>query len=360
MRITERTAKSAAVPSNGQAIYFDDDVKGFGVRVTSNGSRSWVVEVRRGSRSQRITIGKVAEISAAEARSLAIEIKRGGLGKRERYRATVKDAWDRYAADRREALAPTTWQRVESRVRVHVLPVIGHVKLVDLIYADIARITDHIGGAVLANRTLEDVRAILNHASNLGWLERNVTLGVRKRREVPRERYLRREEVQTLFTALPDIPSADLIRFLVLTGCRLNEARQLMWSDIQGDIWIKRAMTTKARRAHSVPLLPATLALIGRQKRRGSHVFSRSDGGPIGSIQKVWETATRKAGFNDLRIHDLRHTVASLALQRGVPLQIVGRMLGHSTPAVTSRYAHLEVDHLRAGFAKVLTKEEAG
>jgi hypothetical protein len=95
MRITERNAKSAAVPSRGQAIYFDDDVKGFGVRVTSSGSRSWIIEVRRGSRSQRITIGKLAEISAADAREQAIAIKRGGPAKREKYRATFRDAWDR-------------------------------------------------------------------------------------------------------------------------------------------------------------------------------------------------------------------------------------------------------------------------
>src|SRR3974390_2599312 len=111
MRITQRNARSAALPANGQAIYFDDDVKGFAVRVTSNGSRAYIVEVRRGSRSQRLMIGKGAESSAAEAREQAIDIKRGGLGKRERYRATVKDAWDRYAADRRGALAPTTWKR---------------------------------------------------------------------------------------------------------------------------------------------------------------------------------------------------------------------------------------------------------
>ena len=252
MRITERTARSAPIPCKGQALYFDNDVKGFGVRVTSNGSRAWFVEVRRRSRSQRITIGRVTEISAAEARVLAIEIKRGGIGRREKYRVTLTDAWERYSADRREPLASTTWKRVESRVRVHVLPVIGHTKLVDMTSADVAHVTDQIRGAVLANRTLEDVRAILNHACKLGWLEKNVALSLRKRREVPRERYLRREEVLVLFDALSNIPSADLIRFLVLTGCRLNEARQLMWSDIQGDIWIKRAVTTKARRTHSV------------------------------------------------------------------------------------------------------------
>src|SRR5262249_5961124 len=128
---------------------------------------------------------------------------------------------------------------------------------------------------------------------------------------------------------------------------------QLTWSDIHGDIWIKRAATTKARRSHSVPLLPSALALIAKQERRGPYVFSRPDGKAIGTVQKVWETARRKAGFPDLRIHDLRHTVASLALQGGVPLSVVGKMLGHSTPAVTHRYAHLELEHLREGFAKL-------
>jgi hypothetical protein len=93
MRITERSVRALAVPANGQAIYFDDDVKGFGVRVTSAGCRSWIVEVRRGSRSQRMTIGRIVELPAAEARSRAIDIKRGGIVRRERHRATIEDAW---------------------------------------------------------------------------------------------------------------------------------------------------------------------------------------------------------------------------------------------------------------------------
>jgi len=255
-------------------------------------------------------------------------------------------------------LSSTTWRRVESRIRIHVLPAIGHHKLSDLNHVDVARVTDRIKGAVLANRTLEDIRVVLGHVLTLGWIDKNVAAGIRKRRELPRERYLKREEVGVLFDVLPNIPSADLIRFLVLTGCRLNEARQMVWSDIHGDVWIKRAATTKARRTHSVPLLPSALAIIAQQKRRGSYVFSRSDGNPIGSVQKVWEAARRKAGFPDLRIHDLRHTIASLALQGGVPLSVVSKMLGHSTPAITHRYAHLELDHLRDGFEKALTVKE--
>jgi Arm DNA-binding domain len=100
MRITARNAKTVPAPTSGQTIYFDDEVKGFGVRVTARASRSYIVEVRRGSRSQRITIGKVAEITLAEARSIAVEMKRGGIGKRERYRATFADAWGRYGVDR--------------------------------------------------------------------------------------------------------------------------------------------------------------------------------------------------------------------------------------------------------------------
>src|SRR5262249_47880530 len=132
MQITARTAKTVPTPADGQAIYFDDEIKGFGVRVTSTGSRSYVVEVRRGSRSQRITIGKIAEVAIAEARSLAIAMKHGGIGKRERYRATFSDAWHRYAADRRGSLSASTWRRVESRIRTHVLSAIGHIRLANL------------------------------------------------------------------------------------------------------------------------------------------------------------------------------------------------------------------------------------
>ena len=360
VRVTERAAKAAPVPGKGQAIYFDDDVKGFGVRVTAAGIRSWIVEVRRRSRAQRITIGRVTEVSAAEARKRAIDIKRGGIAKRQKHWATVEDAWRQYTVDRRPRLASSTWRRVESRMRVHVIPKVGTVKLADFDTADVLRVLSEIPGAVLANRTLDDMRAVLGHALVLGWLEQNVAAGVKKRREIHRESYLNRKELERLWEVLPKMPSADLIRFLMVTGCRLNEARLLMWSDIHGNTWVKRPLTTKSRRAHSVPLLAAALSVIQRQRRRGLYVFSRSDGSAIGSVQKVWQTARRKAGFPDLRIHDLRHTFASLALQGGVSLQIVGKMLGHSTPSVTHRYAHLEIEHVRESFAKVLPIKNTG
>src|SRR5262249_41958625 len=132
MRITARNAKTVPAPTTGQTIYFDNEVKGFGVRVTAGGSRSYIVEVRRGSRSQRITIGKVAEIALAETRSVAVEMKSAGLRRSGRYRARFADAWGRYGVDRCGVLAASTWRRVDSRVRTHVLPIIGCLKLADL------------------------------------------------------------------------------------------------------------------------------------------------------------------------------------------------------------------------------------
>jgi integrase len=295
----------------------------------------------------------VGEVSASIARESAISIKTGGIRKREAHNACMRDAWHAYERDALPKLAATTRRRVESRVRMRLLAIIGDVRLKDLSEADVQRVLTPIRGAVLSNRTLEDIRAILRHVRGMGWITSDPTAQICKRREIARERYLTREELACLIRALPRIPSGDLIRFLALTGCRLNEARQMMWSDLQGDVWIKRAVTTKARRAHAVPLLPYAQGLVASRPKRGSFVFSRPDGAHIGSVQKVWETALRKAELSGVRIHDLRHTIASLALQSGVGLAVVGKMLSHSSPSVTSRYAHLELEHLRDGFSRV-------
>ena len=127
----------------------------------------------------------------------------------------------------------------------------------------------------------------------------------------------------------------------MLTGCRKNEIVTLRWQDVDGDTLNLTDAKTGPRR---VFLNAPARAILERQPRTGSaHVFpsrlkSRQ---PLSDNLSLWYSVRREAGIEDVRLHDLRHTVASHAVLQGVPLPVVSRMLGHKRPSMTMRYAHV-------------------
>ena len=136
-------------------------------------------------------------------------------------------------------------------------------------------------------------------------------------------------------------PQADIIRLLLLTGCRKSEILTLRWSEVDGDM-LRLADAKTGPRA--VWLSEAAQAVIARQPRTGSDFVFPSPRDPARPQSRnlgLWHRARQEAGIEDMRLHDLRHTVASQAVARGVPLTTVARMLGHARPAMTLRYAHV-------------------
>jgi integrase len=189
----------------------------------------------------------------------------------------------------------------------------------------------------------------------------NPCRGVERNDEHKRRRYLSADELMRLAGALAklrDQQSADIIRLLLLTGARRGEILQARWADIdlEARTWTKPAATTKQRLDHSVPLGAAAIKLLtGIQEARKTGtewVFPGDDAGPRRDIKEAWATACAKAGIQGARVHDLRHTFASVLISSGLSLPIVGALLGHSTPATTARYAHLLQDPLRAAIER--------
>ena len=162
-------------------------------------------------------------------------------------------------------------------------------------------------------------------------------------------RFLSAEEIarlhRTLDRLVEERPSrqaqADIIRLLLLTGCRKSEILRLRWSEVDGD----RVRLADAKTGpRTVWLSEAAQALIAQQPRgKGAYVFPSpgNQARPLSHNLHFWLRARREAGIEDVRLHDLRHTVASQAVARGVPLPTVARMLGHAQPTMTLRYAHV-------------------
>ena len=185
--------------------------------------------------------------------------------------------------------------------------------------------------------------------------------GVRSNPRRKMTRFLSAEEIGRLHRTLDRLvkerpsrrPQADIIRLLLLTGCRKSEILTLRWSEVDGDM-LRLARTKTGPR--TVWLSEAAQAVIACQPRTGSaFVFpsTREPARPFCHNLTFWRRARREAGIEDVRLHDLRHTVASQAVARGVPLPAVARMLGHAQPTMTLRYAHVGDREVEAAAERV-------
>jgi integrase len=383
-KLTDVIARKA-----GPGIYFDGDQRsprGFMLRVTPAGARAWCLNyrLRDTGRERRITIGDVAAWPIAAARVKAAELRRivddGGdpLGQREERRAapTVAELVERFVAEELPKRAPRTAVEYQVMLDQHAVPVLGRRKVSAVTREDVERLHRAItlaGKQRRANAVVAVVRIVFSAAVRWKLRPDNPASGIAKNPEHHRERYLNADELDRLMLTLERCParrpdSCDAIRLLLLTGSRRGEVLGMCWADLDLDsaVWVKPAASTKQRRAHRVPLSPEAIELLRRRLaerdapgqivrlRRAEHVFK--GGGDVSHINRLehdWRVIRAAAGLEGVRLHDLRHTHASLLVGAGLSLPIIGAMLGHSKPATTSRYAYLADQPLREAAAIV-------
>ena len=259
-------------------------------------------------------------------------------------------AWDR---ERFRRMKPTTRKRVRSALRRQLLPAFGGSEMESVLPADVCRWFDAYsrtapGGA---NRDLDTLRAICRHAVEAGVIAADPTRRTDRNPRRPVTRYLDRAEIARLHEALDAYrgrrgaqQQVDIIRLLLLTGCRKSEIVRLRWSEV-GDDGALRLRDSKTG-PRTVWLGGEARAVLDTQPRpRRTWVFpdlrpSRR-GRPRPADLCAWSYVRKAAGIEDVRLHDLRHTFASQAVLAGVPLPVVSRLLGHSSTRMTMRYAHV-------------------
>ena len=336
----------------------DVRVPTLGVRVRPGGSRSWV----RRTGSGRVTLGPTALKGAEEARRecLALEAaavsgeaagNAGGAAERAptfRWFVSPERSW---RAARRARLKPATRHIEDDALGRQLLPAFGPLALDRIGRARIERWFDAYGRTAPggANRALEVLRAILNHAVACGHIPANPAAGIRPNPRPRRTRFLSAEEIARLHAVREGAggdrawrrPQADIIRLLLLTGCRRNEIVRLQWREVDGD---RLRLLDGKTGPRTVALNGRARAVIARQGRIGSPFVFPSPldpGRPLNSDLPLWRLVRREAGLEDVRLHDLRHTFASQAVLHGVPLPVVAQLLGHRSVPMTMRYAHV-------------------
>ena len=365
MRLTDASIGRLR-PREREYTVWDSKVTGLGVRVRPSGGRSYVMLRDADGRSKRITLGpvplkKIDEVRReCHARRAAREADNTARPARAipSFREFVEGEWKQACFDRYK---PSTKRGARYMLASQLLPAFGSKPLHRIVPAQVRRWFDAYsriapGGA---NRTLDIFRQIMNFAIACGHIERNPVQGVKKNRRQALTRFLSREEIGRLHEALDeqgregDMQQADIIRLLLLTGCRRSEIVQLRWSEVQGDTL---ALVDSKTGPRKVPLGTQAMRVLERQPRGGSaFVFPslHDPTHPRGVHLALWNRVRREAGIEDVRLHDLRHTHASHAVMNGVPVPVVSRMLGHSNVRMTLRYAHLEDREIKAAAERV-------
>ena len=354
-------------PDTTEYAVWDSEVPGLGVRVRPSGHRSFVWHGRVQGEPIRATVGPVALMTVEDARKGALALSMGTAPPKAEGRSGVplfcdfvQDEW--LPAYRRRCAASScrTANRVLNR---QLIPAFGRLPLDVIRRIDVERWFDAYsrtapGGA---NKALEILGQIMNAALAAGHTDTAPSKGIAKNPRPKLTRFLSAEEIERLHRVLdrPVVerpshrPQADVIRLLLLTGCRKGEIMKLRWSEVDGDRLNLAETKTGPRR---VWLSQAAQAVLARQPRgAGPYVFPspRDPARPLSDTLSLWNRARKEAGLDDVRLHDLRHTVASQAVARGVPLSTVARMLGHADPVMTLRYAHVGDRDLQAAAARI-------
>ncbi|MCO8072225.1 site-specific integrase [Acinetobacter lwoffii] len=255
----------------------------------------------------------------------------------------------------------------ESRLRKHILPYLGEKRFDEL---NMALVTDVLHSAKakgLKDATVNRIRALLSVIFNLAidheLIASNPMKRVKKLQENNQiERYLSDEELQHLMLvlkhpehyAISNKTIVAIIKFLLLTGVRKREAMDMQWSDVDftKSTWLLKF--NKSGKARHIALNTDAMAILNALPKISTYIFANPETGkPYNDIRKTFDKVMQCAGISNMRIHDLRHNFASLAVNSGESLFVVQKLLGHASPQTTQRYAHLQHSTLQNASEKI-------
>ena len=373
IRISKRSVDALTV-ERGDAVFWDRDLTGFGVRVYATGRKVYVVQMRGpGGGMKRATLGAHGEMAPDEARKDAAgvldRIRRGEepFPPAPEAEPTVADLAARYMKAHVEVnCQPGTVETFRRIVDRYIVPELGRLALSAVERSHVSDL--HFGmrdKPSQANQTVGVLSKMFRLAEAWGMTppRRNPCRSVRPYGKIRRERFLTPEEYRTLGRVLDEagrqgglLPSGvAAVRLLLLTGCRKNEIVTLRWDDIDrtaGEIRL-RCTKTGTRRLPLTPAVEWVLAGIPRIEGNPWVIAGQKPGDHLKNLDQVWARLRARAGLKDVRIHDCRHSYASRALAIGEGLPMIGKLLGHRKVTTTARYAHLARDTEKASAVRV-------
>ena len=350
-----RTFQKHVTGTRGLTVY-DKKLRGFGLKVAPDGTKTFIVRTARRTGSESVILGTTNKLTAAEARRQAVaELE---AAKTDHFNGPLfRDHAEQFMRRQARRWKPSTQENNRHLLRRYLLPFFADMRVSDITPADVRRWFDSMSATPgNANRALPVLSVMMTQAE-LWELRPQGSNPCRKIRRYPaklRERFLSLEELKRLGFVLDhadDTQAAAAIRLLVFTGARSSEITGLKWDWIRGT----RAVLPDSKTGpKTIQLPPPARAVLESLPRDSAYVFPHPTGsGPMRDLKYRWPKLRALAGLNDVRLHDCRHTYASHAVMNGLDLYTVGRLLGHADTASTERYAHLADEHVRKAAGRI-------
>lgn len=408
-KLTIRVIEAAPLPKNGQSFLWDQDPRGFGVRLMPTGVRTFVIQYRNSeNRVRRMTLARFGTLTLDQARDLArIKLGEVALGKDPaqdkidaRRATTVAEVCDWYLEEaragrllgrRRRPIKASTLDMDSSRIETHIKPLLGNRQVRALKLPDIERMQADIaggktakprpdgrggittGGPGVAGRTAATLRSIFAHAKRSGVIDENPAVGVRVIASRKKQRRLSTEEIQLLGQTMRDAEKAGehpvalaVNRFLLLTGYRISEGQGLKreWMNVPG-CFVEFPDTKSDAQVRPLGSTAGKFAEGQPQVRNNPYVFPSDldDGGHYTAAEACLSRLCKTAGIRNVTPHTLRHTFGSVAGDLGFSELTIAALLGHAARSVTQGYVHIDdalklaVERVSSEIAKLLDGE---
>ncbi len=369
MKLTKVVCDKAVYEGKGGKGFYavrDDSVKGFGLRITPSGTKSFIITYRIGGRLRIHTLGRYGVLTVDEARRLARQRLAGVLQGEDPAEAkqksilgdTVKDLCAVYM-EKKALPEKKSWRQDFARIQRYIIPELGNRKIEGIRRADMKALHQKIGdkGKYQANRVLALLSAMFKFASRFGMVSEaflNPCAGVEQFREKARDRWVTHEEMPRLWAAIEEEPNPYIraaLQLFILCGLRKNELLSLEWANVSLERKEIHLDDTKAGRSFVLPLSDYAVEILHSLPREAGNpyvfVSGVNPGNHLVDIKRSWNRIRRKTGLHNVRLHDLRRTCGSWLASSGKSLPLIGRVLNQTSQSVTAVYSRLAQDPVR-------------
>lgn len=338
-------------------VVWDTLYPGFGLRFRESGHKTWIVSFRQRKIKRTVTLGSVPAMTIREARREArrilSEMQLEGLPTKAKEQVKCAPLFRDYAgefwADYSRHWKPSTAKRSASCLKLQLIPYFGDMTVDAIRRTDIARFRDSLSDRpVVFNRAIPVLSVMLQYAEQLGYRRAysNPCRGTPRYKIRLIERYLSSIEYRRLASALDKYQNhypkqVAIIWLLMFTGARLGEIQSLRWEYVKPPRLMLPDSKTGAKIIYLNKQAQSILHALPKKRNSGLIFPSRIKPAKPVSISIAWDKIRHHAAIPDVRLHDLRHSFASVAIRDGISLLIIGKLLGHALPETTARYAHL-------------------